>query len=110
MFYCEAFTLRPQASGLFLPEAINNSRMAIRKPYCHTSNNHMVWQYGLCIAIQRMVRKPAASRLATVQSGPDRGLFWRPFKKTGPYGPAPSDCSSVPKILDRTVRSGLFII
>ena len=36
-------------------------------------------------------------RLATVQSGPDRGFFWRPFKKTGPYGPAPPDCSSVPK-------------
>jgi hypothetical protein len=45
-------------------------------------------------------------RLATVRSGPDRGLFWRLFKKTGLYGPAPSDCSSVPKILDRTVRSG----
>jgi hypothetical protein len=51
-----------------------------------------------------------AIRLATVRSGPDRSLFWRPFKKTGPYGPAPPDCSSVPKILDRTVRSGLFII
>jgi hypothetical protein len=49
-------------------------------------------------------------RLATVRSSPDRGLFWRPFKKTGPYGPAPSDCSLVPKILDQTVRSGLFII
>ena len=36
-------------------------------------------------------------RLATVRSGPDRGLFWRPFKKTGPYGPAPPDCGSVPK-------------
>jgi hypothetical protein len=48
-------------------------------------------------------------RLATVRSGPDRGLFWRPFKKTGPYGPAPPDCSSVPKILDQTVQSGLFI-
>ena len=48
-------------------------------------------------------------RLATVRSGPDRGLFWRPFKKTGSYGPAPLDCSSVSKILDRTVRSGLFI-
>ena len=51
----------------------------------------------------------AISRLATVRSGPDRGLFWRPFKKTGPYGPAPPDCSSVPKILDQTVQSGLFI-
>ena len=50
------------------------------------------------------------TRLATVRSGPDRGLFWRPFKKTGPYSPAPSDCNSVPKILDRTIRSGLFII
>ena len=61
---------------------------------------------GLCIlnALQHVLR------LATVRSGPDRGLFWRPFKKTGPYGPAPSDCSLVPKILDRTVRSGLFII
>src|SRR5580692_1285922 len=49
-------------------------------------------------------------RLATVRSGPDRGQFWRPFKKTGLYGPAPPDCSSVPKILDRTERSGLFII
>ena len=49
------------------------------------------------------------ARLATVRSGPDRGLFWRPFKKTGPYGPAPPDCSSVPKILDQTVQSGLFI-
>ena len=45
------------------------------------------------------------SRLATVWSGPDCGLFWRLFKKTGPYGPAPPDCSSVPKILDRTVQS-----
>ena len=51
-----------------------------------------------------------AARLAMVRSGPDRGLFWRPFKKTRPYGPAPSDCSSVPKILDQTIRSGLFII
>ena len=49
------------------------------------------------------------TRLVTVRSGPDRGLFWRPFKKTGPYGPAPPDCSSVPKILDQTVQSGLFI-
>ena len=76
------------------------------------------------------------ARLATVRSGPDRGLFWRPFKKTGLYGPAPSDCSSVrsfyylkmetdkktglyglaiwdcspvrsQKKLDRTIRSGL---
>ena len=53
--------------------------------------------------------KTLVVRLATVRSGPDRGLFWRPFKKTGPYGPAPPDCSSVSKILDQTVRSGLFI-
>ncbi len=55
------------------------------------------------------LEETTAARLATVRSGPDRGLFWRPFKKTGPYGPAPPDCSSVPKIQDRTVRSGLFI-
>ena len=55
-------------------------------------------------------RRVLRFRLATVRSSPDRGLFWRPFKKTGPYGPAPLDCSSVPKILDRTVWSGLFII
>ena len=47
------------------------------------------------------------TRLATVRSGLDCGLFWRPFKKTGPYGPVSLDCSSVPKILDRTVQSGL---
>src|SRR5580698_6119652 len=42
-----------------------------------------------------------------VRSGPDRGLFWRPFQKTGPYGPAPPDCGPVPTRLDRTcmVRS-----
>jgi hypothetical protein len=55
------------------------------------------------------LKAAAELRLATVRSGPDRGLFWRPFKKTGPYGPAPPDCSSVPKILDQTVQSGLFI-
>jgi hypothetical protein len=48
-------------------------------------------------------------RLAMVQSGLDCGLFWRLFKKTGPYGPALRDYSPVPKILDRTVRSGLFM-
>ena len=49
------------------------------------------------------------TRLATIRSGLDHGLFWRPFKKTGPYGPTPPDCSSVSKILDQTVRSGLFM-
>jgi hypothetical protein len=49
------------------------------------------------------------SRQATVWSGPDHGLFWRPFKKTGPYNPASLDCSSVPKILDQTVQSGIFM-
>ena len=34
-------------------------------------------------------------RLATVRSGPDRGLFCRPLKKTGPYSPAPPDRSPV---------------
>ena len=60
----------------------------------------------ICTVIKQ---KRCLSRLATVWSGPDRGLFWRPFKKTGLYGPAPLDCSSVPKILDQTVQSGLFI-
>ena len=32
-----------------------------------------------------------AYRLATVRSGPDRGLFRRLLKKTGLYGPAPLD-------------------
>jgi hypothetical protein len=53
--------------------------------------------------------KSDAARLATVQSSPDCGLFWRPFKKTGLYGPASPDFSSVPKILDGTVQSGLSI-
>ena len=35
------------------------------------------------------------NRLATVRSGPDRGLFCRPLKKTGPYSPAPPDRSPV---------------
>ena len=35
------------------------------------------------------------NRLATVRSGPDRGLFCRPLKKTGPYSPAPPDRSLV---------------
>src|SRR5580692_11363089 len=59
---------------------------------------------SVCACVDRSV--PA--RLATVWSGPDRGQFWRPFKKTGLYGPAPPDCSSVPKILDRTVRSSIL--
>ena len=32
------------------------------------------------------------SRLAMVQSGPDRSFFWRPFQKTGPYSPENWDC------------------
>jgi hypothetical protein len=43
------------------------------------------------------------ARLATVRSGPDRGLFWRPFQKLGPHGPAPPDRSPDCKT---TVRSG----
>ena len=69
------------------------------------------------------------SRLATVRSGLDRGLFWRPFKKTGPdrsvqsfyglemetnkktrlYSLVLLNCSPVrsEKKLDRTVRFSL---
>jgi hypothetical protein len=65
-------------------------------------------KYSICRLLDLARKEPI--RLATVRSGPDRGQFWRPFKKTGLYGPAPPDCSSVPKILDRTERSGLFII
>ena len=43
-----------------------------------------------------------SARLATVRSGPDRGLICRPLKKTGPYGPANWDRSP-----DRKIRSGL---
>ena len=48
-------------------------------------------------------------RLATVWSGPDRGLICRPLKKTGPYSPAPPDRSPVWLQWDWTVQSGLFI-
>ena len=34
-------------------------------------------------------------RLATVRSGLDHSLFWRPFKKIGLYGPTSLDYSSV---------------
>ena len=34
-------------------------------------------------------------RLATVRSGPDRGLFWRPLERAGPHGPDNWDRSPV---------------
>jgi hypothetical protein len=50
----------------------------------------------------REVRR-SESRLAMVQSGLDHSFFWRPFKKTGLYGPVLLDYSLVLKILDWTV-------
>src|SRR5580693_2732314 len=38
-----------------------------------------------------------ATRLATVRSGPDRSLFWRPLERAGPHGPENWDRSPVPK-------------
>jgi hypothetical protein len=55
-----------------------------------------------CIEVEYQA-KQAVFRLVTVWSSLDRGLFWRLFKKTGPYGPIPPDCSLVPKILNRTI-------
>ena len=45
-------------------------------------------------------------RLATVRSGPDRSLFCRPLKKTGPYGPVNWDRSPDRKILSGLGKNG----
>jgi len=78
-------------------------------------DRYTVWSYNLkpdCLQISLVhlvYGSSVWSRLATIQSGLDRDLFWRPFKKTGLYNPALWDYSPVPKILDRTVRSSLFM-
>ena len=33
--------------------------MTIRKQHSHTGNYHIVYSYGLCMVISRMIRKPA---------------------------------------------------
>ena len=38
------------------------------------------------LVVRAVIFGSNASRLATVRSGPDRGLICRPLKKTGPYG------------------------
>src|SRR5580692_172042 len=45
------------------------------------------------------------ARLATVWSGPDRSLFWRPLERAGPHGPENWDRSLVPKC---TVQSQFY--
>ena len=72
MIYCEAFSPQPQASDLLLPEAINISCMVICKLYYYTSNNYMVWQYSLYIAIQHMVRKLGANYQNLAMIGDDQ--------------------------------------
>ena len=66
-----------------------NKVVRLNKALYSLRRSPILWQTKFTGVLQKM----GFTRLATVRSGPDRGLICRPLKKTGLYGPANWDHS-----------------